>query len=312
MARRLGSPVRLMHFADLHLDKRFPWAPPKGARSWRMSLRQTLLWTCRLADETGGDALTCGGDRYEQDRFTADTAEFLRSTFAELSTLGARLVMSVWRAATRTSRDGSSDLAPLAWSSSPTDRRPSPGRGSCHRPVIGFHGMPRVRPFHALSVVAPVAQSRRGKGKPDPTVPRASRLARWGLRPSCPRGTGIASGTSTPPIRPGESRPRTWLYLRPWSVLFVLAEGGGRGSCGHYRQVDSRWAPEAAVRPTTGRRAPSSCPVDRTRGRSDVISIFDIYEDGCAPIGDAHSTFGLDGTRTVDWAESDAPGRLAI
>lgn len=33
------------------------------------------------------DALTCGGDLYEQDRFTPDTAEFLRCTFAELHPL---------------------------------------------------------------------------------------------------------------------------------------------------------------------------------------------------------------------------------
>jgi DNA repair exonuclease SbcCD nuclease subunit len=31
------------------------------------------------------DALCCGGDLYEQDRFTPDTAEFLRTAFAELS-----------------------------------------------------------------------------------------------------------------------------------------------------------------------------------------------------------------------------------
>jgi exonuclease SbcD len=33
------------------------------------------------------DALTCGGDLYEQDRFTPDTAEFLRATFAEMAPL---------------------------------------------------------------------------------------------------------------------------------------------------------------------------------------------------------------------------------
>jgi DNA repair exonuclease SbcCD nuclease subunit len=46
-----------------------------------------LLHICKLADEQRVDALTCGGDLYEQERFTPDTAEFLRSTFAELDPL---------------------------------------------------------------------------------------------------------------------------------------------------------------------------------------------------------------------------------
>jgi exonuclease SbcD len=79
--------VRLLHFADLHLDTPFRWAPPDVARDWRMSLRQTLLRICQLADEQRVDAITCGGDLYEQDRFTPDTAEFLRATFADLQPL---------------------------------------------------------------------------------------------------------------------------------------------------------------------------------------------------------------------------------
>lgn len=79
--------MRLLHFADLHLDTPFRWAPSEVSRSWRMSLRDTLRKICQLADETRADALTCGGDRYEQERFTPDTAAFLRSTFAELHPL---------------------------------------------------------------------------------------------------------------------------------------------------------------------------------------------------------------------------------
>lgn len=79
--------MRLVHFADLHLDTPFRWASQDVSREWRNSLRQTLLRLCAYAVEVGADALTCGGDLYEQDRFTPDTAEFLRSTFADLDPL---------------------------------------------------------------------------------------------------------------------------------------------------------------------------------------------------------------------------------
>jgi DNA repair protein SbcD/Mre11 len=79
--------MRVLHFADLHLDTPFRWANREQARKRRWSLRQTLLRICQLAEEHGVDALTCGGDLYEQDRFTPDTAEFLRDTFADIAPL---------------------------------------------------------------------------------------------------------------------------------------------------------------------------------------------------------------------------------
>jgi DNA repair exonuclease SbcCD nuclease subunit len=79
--------VRLLHFADLHLDTPFRWAPREVARARRQGLRDTLLSIRKLADAQRVDALTCGGDLYEQERFTPDTAEFLRLTFAELDPL---------------------------------------------------------------------------------------------------------------------------------------------------------------------------------------------------------------------------------
>lgn len=79
--------MKLLHFADLHLDTPFRWAPLEVARSRRYALRETLTRICRLATDLGADALCCGGDLYEQDKFTPDTAEFLRSSFAELAPL---------------------------------------------------------------------------------------------------------------------------------------------------------------------------------------------------------------------------------
>lgn len=79
--------MRFLHFADLHLDTPFRWAPPELARARRQGLRHTLERICEIAAEQRVDALTCGGDLYENDRFTPDTAEFLRVTFAELDPL---------------------------------------------------------------------------------------------------------------------------------------------------------------------------------------------------------------------------------
>jgi DNA repair exonuclease SbcCD nuclease subunit len=77
--------MKLLHFADLHLDTSFRWADPSYARHRRRALEETLKEICRLAVRHQVDALTCGGDLYEHDRFTPHTRDFLQSTFAELS-----------------------------------------------------------------------------------------------------------------------------------------------------------------------------------------------------------------------------------
>ena len=82
-----GVGMRLLHFADLHLDTPFRWAPPEVTRARRRALRETLTRICALAVDLRADVLCCGGDLYEQDRFTPDTAEFLRVSFAGLAPL---------------------------------------------------------------------------------------------------------------------------------------------------------------------------------------------------------------------------------
>jgi DNA repair exonuclease SbcCD nuclease subunit len=79
--------MRLLHFADLHLDTPFRWAPVDLARARRRALRETLTRICGLAVDLRVEALCCGGDLFEQERFTPDTAEFLRSAFAQLAPL---------------------------------------------------------------------------------------------------------------------------------------------------------------------------------------------------------------------------------
>jgi len=74
--------VKLLHFADLHLDAPFAWAPPETARLRRRNRRQTLTRIIELAEEERVDAVLSGGDLFEQERFTPDTVAFLRETFA--------------------------------------------------------------------------------------------------------------------------------------------------------------------------------------------------------------------------------------
>lgn len=81
---RDGATLKLMLFSDLHLDTPFKWAGPELARARRHALRETLRCIICLAGEHGADALLCGGDLYEHDRFSPDTASFLRQAFADV------------------------------------------------------------------------------------------------------------------------------------------------------------------------------------------------------------------------------------
>ncbi len=73
--------MKLVHFADLHLDAPFTWLGPDGGRQRRQGLRETLRKIVDLAIREGAGALLCGGDLYEHERVTPDTAAFLRQQF---------------------------------------------------------------------------------------------------------------------------------------------------------------------------------------------------------------------------------------
>ena len=79
--------MKIVHFSDLHLDSPFAWAGATGeaARQRRQALRDTLVRIVDLTRETEADALFCGGDLYEHDYFSPDTAEFLKQEFARLA-----------------------------------------------------------------------------------------------------------------------------------------------------------------------------------------------------------------------------------
>jgi DNA repair exonuclease SbcCD nuclease subunit len=74
--------VRLLLFADVHLDAPFVWAGPVAGRARRQALRDAVTRIADLAAELSVDALCCAGDLYEHERTRPDTGEFLRATFA--------------------------------------------------------------------------------------------------------------------------------------------------------------------------------------------------------------------------------------
>ncbi|MDO8751541.1 MAG: metallophosphoesterase [Dehalococcoidia bacterium] len=78
--------MKVVLFSDLHLDSAFAWmsSAPGAARRRRQALRDTLLKIIEVTVKVKADALLCGGDLYEHDRFTPDTAAFLKSTFERL------------------------------------------------------------------------------------------------------------------------------------------------------------------------------------------------------------------------------------
>jgi exonuclease SbcD len=78
--------LKFVLFSDLHLDAQFSWLSndPPVARKRRQALRNTLCRIVDLVSEVRADALLCGGDLYEHERFTPDTVQFLRATFAQL------------------------------------------------------------------------------------------------------------------------------------------------------------------------------------------------------------------------------------
>src|SRR3989442_270328 len=73
--------MRILVFADLHLDVPFAWADQLTARLRRANRRRALENIIRLAQDERVDFLMCAGDLFEHDRITPDAIEFLRKTF---------------------------------------------------------------------------------------------------------------------------------------------------------------------------------------------------------------------------------------
>jgi exonuclease SbcD len=79
--------LNLLHCADLHLEACFASThlPPSVGAERRQGLRDALTRIAALARERQVDALTIGGDLYEQAYAAPDLGEFLRRQFADLA-----------------------------------------------------------------------------------------------------------------------------------------------------------------------------------------------------------------------------------
>ncbi len=74
--------LRLLHFADLHLDRSFAGERlyGVGAQRRRGDLRAALQRIVERARQAQVDVITCAGDLFEQDHVTRDTAGFVVQT----------------------------------------------------------------------------------------------------------------------------------------------------------------------------------------------------------------------------------------
>lgn len=73
--------MKILLVSDVHLDSPFAWAVPAVARKRRQALRDALARGIRLAVDQRVDVICCGGDLFEHDRVSPDTAQFLRVLF---------------------------------------------------------------------------------------------------------------------------------------------------------------------------------------------------------------------------------------
>ncbi len=77
--------MRILHFADLHMDAPFRSLGPQVGSTLRQGLKKTLERICDAAVEHGVDALTCGGDLYEDKFLTPDTVAFVQRCFSRIA-----------------------------------------------------------------------------------------------------------------------------------------------------------------------------------------------------------------------------------
>ncbi len=73
--------MKMLLVSDVHLDSPFAWASPEVARKRRQALRDVLARSFKLAVERRVDVICCGGDLFEHDRVSPDSAQFLRVLF---------------------------------------------------------------------------------------------------------------------------------------------------------------------------------------------------------------------------------------
>ncbi|MER3410836.1 MAG: hypothetical protein C4306_12370 [Thermoleophilia bacterium] len=80
-----GSLVKILHLADVHLDRPFRGLQPDQAKAARLGLWETFRRSLEIARHRRVDLLTIGGDLWEQEHVSRNT---VRSVAHELGRLG--------------------------------------------------------------------------------------------------------------------------------------------------------------------------------------------------------------------------------
>lgn len=73
--------MKLLIFSDLHLETPFRWAGSHAGQAWRRRLHKVLERIVELARREHVDAMLCGGDLYEHERFTPETVQAVARAF---------------------------------------------------------------------------------------------------------------------------------------------------------------------------------------------------------------------------------------
>jgi exonuclease SbcD len=77
--------MRILHLADVHLDRPFVGLDLDSARRRREELRRTFESCLGMAQERGAELVTIGGDLWEEEHVTADTRRWVAAKLDELN-----------------------------------------------------------------------------------------------------------------------------------------------------------------------------------------------------------------------------------
>jgi DNA repair protein SbcD/Mre11 len=76
--------VRILHLADVHLDRPFVGLPPTGAAAQRHNVMEAFRRALAIGRERGVDLVTIGGDLWEEEHVRADTRASVAHELAHL------------------------------------------------------------------------------------------------------------------------------------------------------------------------------------------------------------------------------------
>jgi exonuclease SbcD len=228
--------MRILHLADVHLDRPFVGLGPDDARAARSRLRATFSRCLDLAAQRDADLVTIGGDLWENENVTRSTCDFVAHELAQVDVPvvavcgnhdpylpGGHYTRTPWPANVHLLvGDGLTDHAfgevsvwGVSWKGGQLDagflqsfRAPEDGR--VH--LLLFHGTSQ-----------PVAHLASGAAVFDPAKVRDAGFAR------CLAGHIHAASERAGVVYPGSPEPLRWGETGSHCVAIVDVEGGEVG-----------------------------------------------------------------------------------